>query len=193
MGHEVKNEKFYIVPGDDENGESPADGKLQDIFNNLPASVKKIIVDQIDSYQQRIIDCLKKCETPIEQILALSMNESWQLNHLDRHSIDLVAIEPQSEFICNEKTYRVDFCLVVFDYLTKDGYAFIVECDGHDFHEKTKEQVKIRNDRDRNLTANGNKIIHFSGSEIFKNAPKCADDIYEFILSTINSDRKRYK
>lgn len=43
-----------------------------------------------------------------------------------------------------------------------------IELDGHDFHEKTKEQVTRRNQRDRELAAAGWTILRYSGSEFYK-------------------------
>ena len=44
----------------------------------------------------------------------------------------------------------------------------IVECDGHDFHEKTKEQAKRDKSRDRTLQSLGLPVYHYTGSEIWK-------------------------
>ena len=45
-------------------------------------------------------------------------------------------------------------------------FSIVVELDGHDFHEKTKEQAQKDKDRDRSLTRAGYKIMRFTGSEI---------------------------
>lgn len=48
-----------------------------------------------------------------------------------------------------------------------------VELDGHEFHERTPEQVAHRNQRDRDLQANGWLLLHFSGSELLRDPVKC--------------------
>ena len=57
--------------------------------------------------------------------------------------------------------YRVDFMVRFFDE------KFIVECDGHDFHERTKQQAQHDKQRDRFLQAEGFKVFRFTGSEIW--------------------------
>jgi hypothetical protein len=44
----------------------------------------------------------------------------------------------------------------------------VVELDGHDFHERTKEQASRDKRRDRDLSAIGVPVIRFSGSDIYK-------------------------
>ena len=68
---------------------------------------------------------------------------------------------------CQQKigNYRVDF-LVTSSFSDE---KIIIECDGHDFHEKTKEQAKHDKERDRYLTSNGYKILRYTGSELYNN------------------------
>lgn len=61
--------------------------------------------------------------------------------------------------------YKVDFLVSA----TFSDTQVIIECDGHDFHEKTKEQAKHDKERDRWLTAQGYKILRYTGSEIYNN------------------------
>jgi very-short-patch-repair endonuclease len=60
-----------------------------------------------------------------------------------------------------------------------------VEMDGHDFHEKTKEQVAYDKERDRAIKLAGYEIIHFSGSEIYKNPSRVIAKIFQFMESMI--------
>lgn len=54
-----------------------------------------------------------------------------------------------------------------------------VELDGYDFHERTKEQVAYRNERDRVLQADGWTVLHFSGSELFRDPLACVQQVIE--------------
>lgn len=56
----------------------------------------------------------------------------------------------------------------------------IVECDGHDFHERTKEQAAKDRSRDRWAQANGYDIFRFTGSEIWRDPMGCAGQIVEW-------------
>ncbi len=65
---------------------------------------------------------------------------------------------PQHEI--EDSKYRLDFAI--------PEHMIAVELDGHEFHEKTKEQVTYRNQRDRHLQAAGWTVFHFSGSELYR-------------------------
>ena len=71
--------------------------------------------------------------------------------------------------------YTVDFLIKM---KTKECEKLIViECDGHNFHEKTKEQVAHDKKRDRWFSGRGITVLRFSGSEIFKNVEACCEEI----------------
>ncbi len=50
----------------------------------------------------------------------------------------------------------------------------VVECDGHEFHERTKEQAQKDRSRDRTLQSVGLTIFRFTGVELFANPATCA-------------------
>lgn len=74
--------------------------------------------------------------------------------------------------------YRVDFVLEAF------GVEVVIEVDGHDFHEKTKEQAAKDKRRDRYLVANGYTVIHFTGSEVWANPFRCAEEAFTVAKAT---------
>jgi len=62
---------------------------------------------------------------------------------------------------------------------TRIEKKIIVECDGHDFHEKTKVQAAHDKRRDRILQSLGYKVFRFTGSEIHNNAISCALEVFD--------------
>ncbi len=58
-----------------------------------------------------------------------------------------------------------------------------IECDGHEFHEKTKEQAKRDKAKDRYLQSKGWIIARFTGSEIVKDGKSVVGEIENLILS----------
>lgn len=85
---------------------------------------------------------------------------------------DLVfVITPQAEVA----GYRVDFLLWFARGRELRGIA--IECDGHDFHEKTKEQAARDKKRDREINVAGFPVIRFTGSEIYRDPVGCAEQI----------------
>lgn len=76
---------------------------------------------------------------------------------------------------------RVDFLFFTYSHSLQKNRKLIVECDGHDFHEKTKEQSSRDKSKDRAATLNGFDTFRFTGSEIWKNPIGCAEQIFDWI------------
>lgn len=125
------------------------------------------------------------CESPIEQILWLALNY-YSIFISENHLV----FEEQAEVEANGNKYRVDF-LYSEDYMdnVSNPFYLAIECDGHDFHEKTKEQVERRNKRDMDLKMEGIDILHYSGSQIYKNPLKCAKKICDYIERKIEGKK----
>lgn len=126
-----------------------------------------------------------ECKSPIEIIfnVAYDILRYDTLNHYAGLFLDA-----QRRIAANGNNYIADFYV---DTSERDHYKFennlrlVIECDGHDFHEKTKEQVKRGNERDYDLKIEGIEVLHFSGSEIF-NAPfTCGVKALEFIENKV--------
>jgi very-short-patch-repair endonuclease len=68
-------------------------------------------------------------------------------------------------------SYRLDF---LFAHIDRNGRKLVaVECDGHNFHERTKEQAARDKSRDRYLASQGITVLRFTGSEIYRD-PICS-------------------
>lgn len=68
--------------------------------------------------------------------------------------------------------YRVDFVLGLSKRLALRD-CMVIELDGHEWHEKTKEQVARDKARDRYLSRTFGRVIHFSGSEVYNDIGAC--------------------
>ena len=76
--------------------------------------------------------------------------------------------------------YRADFYMEAFELNTKKRwFTAVIECDGHDFHERTKDQVRRDKKRDRWFQTRGIQTIRFAGSEIWKDPLKYAEEAWE--------------
>lgn len=73
--------------------------------------------------------------------------------------------------------YRIDFqvapCHLDDDREFTKFAPIAIELDGHEFHEKTKQQVTRRNQRDRELISAGWTVLRFSGSEFYADPFGC--------------------
>lgn len=72
-------------------------------------------------------------------------------------------VRGQHEVVVADRRYRLDFSV---EHASIGPLSIAVELDGHAFHERTAEQVALRNTRDRDLQAAGWTVCHFSGSEL---------------------------
>lgn len=166
------------------------DATVGGFYEKLPSRVKDYYDDnrREKEYEQNM--SLVNCESPIEQLLSLALQE----NNIKKIGIfnpfvDVLSIENQKEIVINStEKIRVDFLITVMyknqGLSFRDSVvSFVIECDGHEFHQKTKEQVEKDNIRTRQLQLQGYQVIRFSGSEIYKSPYKVAMDIIKAILS----------
>lgn len=156
--------------------------------------VENQIKGDSNDYEYELIQSVVDCESPMEQLMSIAMLEVGVENiNSFNPFIDVVVIEKQSQIVIEGKTYYADFMLPVSYYKkTKNGFEidftkeFIVEVDGHEFHQKTKEQVEHDNERERALQKAGYEVIRFSGTEVYHKAYRCACDVKRIIMSKCN-------
>lgn len=142
----------------------------------LPDNIFDKFQDKVSNAISKYLYCINLCESPIEKLLMLELADM----HLycfgvDNNRKDSLRIIPQKEIKILDAKYRVDF---MFEYHSKNkDKVVIVECDGHDFHEKTKQQAAKDKKRDRDLIKEGYIVLHFTGSEIYKDPKLCVIEI----------------
>lgn len=121
---------------------------------------------------------LGRHESPIEEL----MGRALLVDHIigNRAGRDIskdescdVIFEQQAKI----DKFRVDFLLRVRCHL-RDRIGIVVECDGHEFHERTKEQAARDKSRDRRLAELGYTVLRFTGSEIYRNPLACASQVW---------------
>jgi hypothetical protein len=72
--------------------------------------------------------------------------------------------------------YRVDFLLAVQNNTGLKSFV-AVECDVHDYHERTKEQAARDRSRDRTMQVAGIAVLRFTGSELYSDPMGCATEV----------------
>lgn len=151
--------------------------------NWLADRVRTFLLGNICDSESYIQESLINCESPIEQLLSIELANIRLENMISYNPyIDVIAIEKQETIKVKNKKYRVDF-LIPVSYKNQDGITFVIECDGYDFHQKTKKQVEEDNKRQRDLQEAGYEVIRFSGTEIYHKPYQCATAIKNIILS----------
>ena len=119
-------------------------------------------------------------ESPIEQLLGayfLTITNGYVEVKFDCFPGAFSDPDWGTYFRCQQALYdyRVDF---LFKTALKGDYrVLVVECDGHDFHERTKAQASKDRSRDRRLKREGIEVIRFTGSEIYYRPEACAEEV----------------
>jgi very-short-patch-repair endonuclease len=84
--------------------------------------------------------------------------------------------------------YRLDFYVRCERGKSRKPLQIAIECDGHDFHERTKEQARRDRARDRALQLQGIVALRFTGSEIWADADACAAQVVKVISDRVFFD-----
>lgn len=153
--------------------------KINEIAATLGATVEQ--------HTKWVWECIDFLESPIERIFFTTFQVTFTIlgssifaaktdeserDIRERYPKWTVIVRPQK----NIERYRVDFLINVH---LDDGSVrgIVVECDGHDFHEKTKEQAAKDKSRDRVLQSLGYQVFRFTGSEIYRAPIDAAHEI----------------
>lgn len=106
----------------------------------------------------------------------IAIDYDGQTHSLDESFVALAFLTRQVKI----SSYRVDF-LMTFDGETR--FKLAIECDGHEWHDRTKQQAAYDRSRDRDLLCLGVFTIRFTGSEIVHSAERCAADAIRAALA----------
>ncbi len=156
-----------------------------EVFKKLPKRIQLMLFLENDLWHGRgnIAYCEYKSLTPIEQIFYLA----WDI--IQDRKDGYIYLNPQHEIQAGSHKYIADFCfepsIQFYEKYTNCSKRLVIECDGHDFHEKTKEQVKRDNGREYDLKMAGYDVLRFSGSEIYNTPYACAEKAINYIKKMI--------
>ena len=149
----------HWLAADDRNGDTP----IERLFYS--------------SLWMAVAHCEQEYFTAVRSV-SMEAFESWR---------DSPDVDHQHLFVIRQVDvagWRADFLIHVFADWSRAEKAgpmgwnrLIVECDGHDFHERTKEQAARDRDRDRQAQLAGIEIFRFTGSELWRDPLGCADQV----------------
>jgi hypothetical protein len=111
---------------------------------------------------------------------------------LDPMSSISFSIFPQAPIHANKRKYILDFEICVIHTTESRNcimHDFAVEIDGHEWHEKTKEQVARDKARERDLLRSNIRVIRFSGYEVFHDPLKAANETWSIIIAALSEDQ----
>jgi hypothetical protein len=100
------------------------------------------------------------------------------------------AIIPQLEY---EVIGRVDFAIFI-PGLTHNVPLVVIECDGHQFHERTVQQASKDRKRDRELQKYGIPSLRFTGTDIVRTSVELAEEVADFLdLHAAEKERRAFQ
>lgn len=112
----------------------------------------------------------------LEALCEQAVEMGYCISSRQRSNNETIVVKPQKWF----DRVRADF-FISFHFFGKD-IEIIVECDGHDFHERTKDQAARDRKRDRYFQRLGVKVLRFTGKELRHHADKCAAEVLDEIM-----------
>lgn len=153
--------------------------KIEEIIDLHTITMREQYIDVLEGL-------LESCESPIEKVFGAAL-----LHDLSSAlGFRFIFVEDKKHFSAGAENdyllsqyvigpYRVDFCVI------RGPLKIAIECDGHDFHERTKEQARKDRSKDRWLQSHGYHVLRFTGSEIWKDPVDCAEQVLKLIWNRI--------
>ncbi len=114
--------------------------------------------------------------------LGVNVQEDWTGGIFVLRGNAQIALVSQLPLKLGERCVRLDFAAL----LLSTGDRFAIELDGHDFHDRTKEQAERDKSRDRLLTEKGWSPIRFTGSEVWRDPSACAQQVRTLLVSAMS-------
>jgi len=130
------------------------------------------------SYWERL---LGKTHSPIEAIFLdsfcpLAIEHGYEVQRKIRSREGIIGISVQAPI----GPYFADF-LISYPFFGR-SLCIAVECDGHDYHERTRRQAAYDRSRDRYMQGTGLEVYRFTGSEIVAAPHICAWEVLDAIM-----------
>lgn len=117
---------------------------------------------------------LEGSESPMESLLHAGVEVALKLAFYE-----LPGLSRKNQVVVG--TYRADF---LYSVPGPDGKPrnLVIEVDGHEYHERTKEQAARDRARDRWMTGLRYEVMRFTGSEVWANPIDCGEQVLSRLL-----------
>lgn len=148
---------------------------------------QEIVDDALENYRDSLKFMGEKLNSPLETVMFAALYYHFNTDEFVSFSkMDFTFGQPptnpfsQTDIFLQAKVgvYVADF---LFD-IHFDGdprRTLVVECDGHDFHERTKDQARKDRERDRWMLSKNITVMRFTGSEIWADPLDCAGQVVD--------------
>lgn len=159
---------------------------MRERFGDLAAEAAYEVAHAKAALEFDAMLALVPTESPIERLLVAQMLlDGWHIHQRSRVAVSpsmalapaVLVVIPQCPLTVRGRGYRLDFVFTTVGGV--DGNRerpLAVELDGHDFHERTREQASSDRARDRALLALGTTTIRFTGSDVYRDPKAVLDE-----------------
>lgn len=153
-------------------------------FLKAPQKAQQIMLIPLVNLKHYPTIICEEIKSPIEQIFITAF-DLYQQSKKEKFFLF-----SQAPIKIKKKKYFADFLFEPDEYVNRynTNAKVVIECDGYEFHQKTKEQVQHDNEREYDLKMANYEVIRFSGTQIFNSPIKCAEDAYNYIFKRIKED-----
>lgn len=152
----------------------------------------------LNYFNGNLLDFLFSIPSPIEvywimKFISMHALSAYQLilkSEPDNLQLEYPIMMPPTmgEFIITSQKqigpYRVDF-LLEMKSKNERTLSLIIECDGHDYHERTKEQASKDKERDRELKKLGYDVFRYTGRDIHKADFNIESDVMKYFENKV--------
>jgi very-short-patch-repair endonuclease len=158
--------------------ESKAMFETEFVQTHVNKAIEVALSEHAENVRNGLMGNLLFC--PFESPLEMAFFAWWHTMAQNRAFSEL-QVHLQQEVVVGGHWYRVDFEIRRRDHAVEQAGAALglpvpriaIEVDGHEFHERTKEQVIWRDSRDRALQTAGWVVLHVSGSAFHRDPETC--------------------
>jgi very-short-patch-repair endonuclease len=127
--------------------------------------------------KDRLTALFKRVQSPIEAELGSALLATLPAITMFCNVIDGKPERDDQGFFISPQfpvgNYRADFC--IFMHTRFAAERLILECDGHQYHERTSDQAEHDKKRDRAFVESGLQVMRFTGTEIRRDPLACAE------------------
>ena len=168
-------------PGEDQMKSAIPDGHLD---GAIKSTARKILGDFWTPY---LLDRFFKGNSPPEKFFAIVL----QIILFDKIIDGRIQIVQHERLRTRDgqREIRPDFTI------SRQGSQakFVLECDGYNFHRRTKEEFENELKRERELVLQGFTVVRYSATELFEDPWHCAFEVVDAISSSIGEGQADFQ
>ena len=135
-----------------------------------------------------------KMKSPIEQMFYVAWAYGTQIDNIilcPQHQIGKYYCDFYVDLLAHFSLHDYPFTETQINDLKASLPLIAIELDGHEWHEKSKDQVEKDKQRERFIVSQGYKVFRFSGREVFRRPLDCVVEVRNFIRPILKNEKQK--